>query len=129
MRVARLLVLSAVLVLVQGAAGQIKMPITERWNVEELKKVGKIVEVRNEATAKNQVVWVLEVKEVPQKLGLAVNFLDSEKGRLHTEKQLELSVVKGTEKATAKQITVTLKLPPAIIQKGTAFVRFVKATD
>jgi hypothetical protein len=128
MRVTRLLVVSAVLVLVQAAAGQVKMPITERWNVEELKKVGKIVDTRNEAAGKNQVVWVLEVKEVPQKLGLAVNFLDSEKGRLHTEKP-ELSVVKGTEKGAVKQIAVTLKLPPEIIQKGTAFVRFVKASD
>jgi len=127
----RLLALLAVLVLVHGASAQVnsKLPTGASWNLEELQKLGKIVETRNEAGTKNRVVWVLEMKEVPKKLGLDVAFYDDEKGRLFTQKELECKVVKATENNQVKRVEVILKLPSENIQKNTAFVKFRKVVD
>jgi hypothetical protein len=129
--IARLLVASAMLFLVRAVAaqGNSSLPITESWDLTELKKVGKIVDTRNEAKSKNRVVWILEVKEVPKKLALDVAFYDDEKGRLFTQKEVEFSVVKGSERENPKRIQVIVKLPPANIQKATASVKFRKVED
>jgi hypothetical protein len=102
-----------------------KLPLTGLWDTKELLKLGKLVQVRNEATTKNRVVWTLEVKDAPKDPALQVAFCDSERGRLYTERDLEYKAVKD-EKDKIKFLEVTLKMPSKDVQTNTYIVVFEK---
>jgi hypothetical protein len=105
------------------------LPFSGLWDTKELMKIGRPVETRNELSTKNRVVWTFEVKEAPKTLpALQVAFMDSERGRLYTEKNLEYKTMKD-DKGKIKFVVVTLPLPAKDVQKNTYIVVFEKKPE